>query len=88
MLPSKKDWWHVAQVKKNTTNLSMKTCSHPTGNMDIFYNYIFHYNPHTQKWYGIHRDQYMQYWSDQTIAVVGDTVGEVQKKILDGLTNI
>lgn len=53
------------------------------GNMDIFYNWVFHYNPHTRQWNAVHRDNYMEYWSNHNIAITGDTVGEVQKKILD-----
>ena len=58
-------------------------CEERNSRQDIFYNWVFHYNPHTRKWNGVHRDHYMQYWSEQDIAVTGDTVGEVQKKILD-----
>lgn len=50
--------------------------------VEQLYNWVYHYNPHTQKWYGIHRDDYLQFWNDQSIAIVADTVWEVQMKIL------
>lgn len=58
-------------------------CKQAQGKMSILYHWVFHYNPYTRKWYGVHRNQYAEYWNDQSIAVQGDTVGEVQKKILD-----
>ena len=31
---------------------------------DSLYHFVFHFNPYTQLWAGIHRDDYLQYWSD------------------------
>ncbi len=58
------------------------------GRSQALQDWVYHYNPYTRKWYGIHRSRYIQYWGDHTIGIVGDTVGEVQKQILDGLTDI
>lgn len=27
------------------------------------WDYVFHYNEHTQLWYAIHRDDYLFYWN-------------------------
>lgn len=32
-------------------------------NMDKIWNYVFHWNEYTQKWYAVHRDRYLDYWS-------------------------
>ena len=31
-------------------------------NVNIW-NYVFHWNEYTGKWYAIHRDNYLEYWS-------------------------
>jgi hypothetical protein len=28
----------------------------------FMYNWVFHYNPFTELWIAIHRDDYMKYW--------------------------
>ena len=35
-----------------------------TGNAFMF-NWVFHYNPFTELWCAMHRDDYMQYWDKQ-----------------------
>jgi hypothetical protein len=32
-----------------------------TGNA-FMYNWVFHFNPYTELWVAIHRDDYMKYW--------------------------
>lgn len=27
------------------------------------YDYVFHFNPHTQLWNAVHRDSYTHYWN-------------------------
>lgn len=29
------------------------------------YDYVFHYNPHTELWSAIPRDRYVEYWNDR-----------------------
>jgi len=31
---------------------------------EIAYNYVFHFNPMTNTWTAIHRDNYLEYWSN------------------------
>ena len=31
--------------------------------MEKIWNYVFHWNEYTQKWYAVHRDRYLDYWS-------------------------
>lgn len=31
----------------------------------FMYNWIFHYNPFSEIWVAIHRDNYMEYWDNQ-----------------------
>jgi hypothetical protein len=31
------------------------------------YDYVFHFNSHTQLWYAIPRDKYLQYWSEKDV---------------------
>jgi hypothetical protein len=31
---------------------------------DVFYNWVFHFNPYTNQWAAIPRDLYNQYWDD------------------------
>jgi len=31
----------------------------------FMFNWVFHYNPFTELWVAIHRDDYNQYWSKQ-----------------------
>lgn len=58
-------------------------------NHSEIYNYVFHFNAHRQKWYGVHRDMYITYWQDSSVAIEGNTVGEVIKKItLDGPSDL
>jgi hypothetical protein len=30
------------------------------------YDFVFHFNPYTQLWSAIHRDDYLHYWSDSS----------------------
>lgn len=55
-----------------------------SGILANLHNWVYHFNPHTRQWNGIHRDNYMEYWNDHTLSIKADTVGEVQQKILDG----
>jgi hypothetical protein len=34
-------------------------------NMEKIWNYVFHWNEYTQKWYAVHRDRYLDYWSTE-----------------------
>lgn len=36
------------------------------GSGGSLYHFVFHFNPFTQLWAAIHRDDYLQYWSDST----------------------
>ena len=71
------------QVYTDLETTPEKLLCEQRSNMDIFYNWVFHYNPHNHKWHAVKREHYQEYWNNQSIAVQGDTVGEVQKKILD-----
>jgi hypothetical protein len=31
--------------------------------MEKIWNYVFHWNEYTQKWYAVHRDMYLEYWN-------------------------
>jgi hypothetical protein len=31
--------------------------------MEELFNYVFHYNPHSQVWSAIPRDEYVNYWN-------------------------
>jgi hypothetical protein len=31
--------------------------------MEKIWNYVFHWNEYTQRWYAVHRDRYLEYWS-------------------------
>lgn len=31
----------------------------------IIWNYVFHFSEYTNKWYAIHRDKYLDYWSNE-----------------------
>lgn len=31
----------------------------------VLYDYMFHFNPHDQLWYGFKRDEANAYWSDR-----------------------
>lgn len=31
------------------------------------YDYLFHYNHHTELWYAIPRDRYVEYWNDNEV---------------------
>ena len=33
--------------------------------MENIWNYVFHWNEYTQKWYAVHRDRYLDYWSTE-----------------------
>jgi hypothetical protein len=32
-------------------------------NMEKIWNYVFHWNEYTQRWYAVHRDRYLEYWN-------------------------
>jgi len=34
---------------------------------EAIYDYVFHFNPMTETWSAIHRDSYVDYWSDSKI---------------------
>jgi len=46
------------------------------------YNYVFHYNPHTELWYAIPRDTYLLYWNNK------DADGVLKSKSIDTLIDI
>ena len=31
--------------------------------LERLYNWLFHYNPHTEKWTAFHRDDHSAYWN-------------------------
>jgi hypothetical protein len=31
--------------------------------MEKIWNYVFHWNEYTQKWYAVDRDRYLEYWN-------------------------
>jgi hypothetical protein len=54
-------------------------------------NWVFHFNPYTQKWNGIHRDNYLQYWNDRDaqVSLEGDSIEAIIAQIeLYGSGNI
>jgi hypothetical protein len=48
----------------------------------IIWNYVFHFNEYTNRWYAIHRDSYLEYWSDNKDSFLSDeSLDELIKKI-------
>lgn len=47
--------------------------------MKKLYNYIFHYNPHTEEWNAIPRELTASYWNDRK------TKGVIRSKSIDTL---
>ena len=48
----------------------------------IIWNYVFHFNEYTNKWYAVHRDNYLEYWSDKKGNFLSDeSLDELIKKI-------
>lgn len=46
------------------TDLEPFSTEHPGGPQSALYDFVFHFNPYTSLWSAIHRDDYLQYWSD------------------------
>lgn len=46
------------------TDLEPSFAEHPGGSVSALYHFVFHHNPYTGLWAAIHRDDYLQYWSD------------------------
>ena len=34
-------------------------------NKNSIWDYVFHWNQYTKKWYAVHRDRYLDYWSTE-----------------------
>lgn len=48
----------------------------------IIWNYVFHWNEYTNRWYAIHRDKYLDYWSTEKDSFLSDdSLDELIKKI-------
>ena len=48
----------------------------------IIWNYVFHFNEYTNTWYAVHRDNYLEYWSDKKGSFLSDeSLDELIKKI-------
>jgi len=52
--------------------------------MQKVYNYVFHYNPHTETWNAIPRDKYQEYWSNKGVKEV---LKSKELKVLTELIN-
>jgi hypothetical protein len=46
------------------TDLEPSSTEHSGGPGSTLYNFVFHFNAYTGLWAAIHRDDYLQYWSD------------------------
>lgn len=50
----------------------------------IIWNYVFHWNEYTGKWYAIHRDKYLEYWNvEKDVFASHEDLNELIKKIKD-----
>lgn len=48
----------------------------------IIWNYVFHWNEYTGKWYAVHRDRYLEYWNVEKDGFLSDeSLDELIKKI-------
>jgi hypothetical protein len=48
----------------------------------IIWNYVFHFSEYTNRWYAIHRDKYLDYWSAEKDSFLSDeSLDELIKKI-------
>jgi hypothetical protein len=48
----------------------------------IIWNYVFHFSDYTKRWYAIHRDKYLDYWSTEKESFLSDeSLDELIKKI-------
>jgi hypothetical protein len=53
-----------------------------TMNNVIIWNYVFHFSEYTNRWYAIHRDKYLDYWSaDKDSFLSDENLDELIKKI-------
>jgi hypothetical protein len=48
------------------TDLEPSITEHPCGSRGALYNFVFHFNAYTGLWSAIHRDDYLQYWSNSS----------------------
>jgi hypothetical protein len=46
------------------TDLEPNLSEPNNGTDSALYHFVFHFNPFTGLWSAIHRDDYLQYWSD------------------------
>jgi hypothetical protein len=46
-----------------TNKLFCKEIKEMSKPVDLLYNWIFHFNPHTELWNAFPREQYTQYWN-------------------------
>jgi hypothetical protein len=48
----------------------------------IIWNYVFHFSEYTNKWYAVHRDKYLDYWScDKADFLSDENLDALIKKI-------
>ena len=48
----------------------------------IIWNYVFHFSEYTNKWYAVHRDKYLEYWSAEKDSFLSDeNLDDLIKKI-------
>lgn len=48
----------------------------------IIWNYVFHFSEYTNRWYAIHRDNYLDYWSaEKERFLSNESLDELIKKI-------
>lgn len=64
------------------TDLEPIYTEHPVGPGGALYDFVFHFNPYTGLWSAIHRDDYLQYWSD------GSHTRVIRSKSVDTLQEI
>lgn len=36
------------------------------------YSYVFHFNPHKDMWFAIHREEYVNYWNGKLDNILSD----------------
>lgn len=46
------------------TDLEPSYANPAVGPGSALYDFVFHFNPYTELWAAVHRDDYLQYWSD------------------------
>jgi hypothetical protein len=64
------------------TDLEPSYGEHHVGPGSALYHFIFHFNPYTNLWSAVHRDDYLHYWSD------GNHPRVIRSKSIDTLQEI